>query len=227
MKHGHPFFGRGKPQSYHHGRLKEALIEAARLLLSERGPGGFTLADAAKLAGVTAAAPYRHFADRGALLTELTRRGFELFGDKLKQAWADGAPDPNAALDRMGRAYLAFAREERGLYGAMFASVQTLNAPDAGAAASSALELLRRATAAVLRHRGTPGADAVALAFEIWSLSHGIAMLTIAGHLDTSFEGADPGVILQRATHGLVEAAVRRGSLVKAGGNDPVGQPFP
>lgn len=212
MKHGHPFFGRGDPQSYHHGRLKEALIEAARLLVSERGPAGFTLADAAKLAGVTAAAPYRHFADRGALMTELTRRGFELFGDKLKEAWSDGAPDPVAALDRMGRAYLAFAREERGLYSAMFASVQTLNAPEAGAAASSALELLRRASAAVLRHRGAPGADAVALAFEIWSLSHGVAMLAVAGHLDPGFEGADPGVILQRAAHGLVEAAVRRRS---------------
>ena len=210
MKGGGPFFGRGEPRAYHHGRLKEALIEAARLLVSERGPAGFTLADAAKLAGVTAAAPYRHFADRGALIEELTRRGFELFGERLKEAWSDGAPDPVAALNRMGVAYLAFARGERGLYTAMFASVQTLNAPAAGQAASSALELLRRAAAAVLRVSGAPEADARALAFEVWSVSHGVAMLSVAGHLDPAFDGADPAEILRRATAGLVEAAVRR-----------------
>ncbi len=210
MKHGHPFFGRGDPRSYHHGRLKEALVEAARLLVSERGPGGFTLADAAKLAGVTAAAPYRHFADRSALMEELTRRGFALFGERLKEAWADGTPDPVAALERMGGAYLAFAREERGLYTAMFANVLTLNAPEAGAAASSALDLLRRAAAAVLRVSGAPQADPRELAFEIWSLSHGVATLAVAGHLDPGFDGADPAQILRRATRGLVEAAVRR-----------------
>ena len=212
MSHGSPFFGRSDRRSYHHGRLKEALIEAARRLVSERGPAGFTLADAAKLAGVTAAAPYRHFADRGALMEELTRRGFDLFGLALAEAWGEGRPDPETALDRMGVAYLDFARHEPGLYSAMFSNVRTLNAPAAGAAASHALDLLRRAAAAVLTHRGKPDGTARELAFEIWSLSHGVAMLALAGHLDPAFDGADPAAILRRAASAIVEAAVWRAS---------------
>ncbi len=207
MKPG-SFFGSGDRRSYHHGRLREALIEAARHLVSQHGPAGFTLADAAKLVGVTAAAPYRHFSDRNALLEELTRRGFELFGQRLREAWADGRPEPRTALDRMGEAYLAFARDEPGLYSAMFSSVKTLDAPAAGAAATDALELLRRAAASLLGHGGVVG-DARQLAFDIWSLSHGVAMLALAGHLDPAFDGADPGMILRRATHALTDAAVR------------------
>lgn len=202
------FFGRDR-RAYHHGRLKEALVEAARRLVSEHGPAGFTLADAAKMAGVTAAAPYRHFSDRNALLEELTRRGFDLFGDKLRQAWAGGKPDAAAAMARMGEAYLAFAREEPGLYTAMFANVRTLNAPDAGAAATEALDLLRIAAAALLHGRGAPpGIDARPLAFEIWAMSHGVATLALAGHLDPAFEGADPAAILNRSVRAMVEAAL-------------------
>ena len=217
MKPSDRFFG-GERRAYHHGRLKEALVEAARLLVSERGPGGFTLAEAAKLAGVTAAAPYRHFSDRNALLEELTRRGFELFGRQLGDAWAEGKPDPAVAMNRMGEAYLDFARTEPGLYSAMFSNVKTLNAPEAGAAATQALDLLRRATAALLHHKGAAGQDARALAFEIWSLSHGVAMLALAGHLDPAFDGADPGSILKRSTAALVEAAVAR---AQAGASRP------
>lgn len=209
MKHGTGFFG-GERRAYHHGRLREALIEAARRLASEHGPGGFTLADAAKLAGVTAAAPYRHFSDRNALMEELTRHGFELFGKKLAEAWGEGKPNASAAMTRMGEAYLAFARSEPGLYGAMFSNVRTLNAPEAGAAATQALDLLRRAAGALLHHFGAEGADARALAFDLWAASHGVAMLALAGHLDPAFDGADPSAILARSVTAVVAAAVRR-----------------
>jgi AcrR family transcriptional regulator len=210
MKQGSPFFDSGDPRPYHHGRLKEALLEAARRLVAQHGPDGFTLAEAAKLVGVTAAASYRHFSDRNALLEELARRGFELFGERLSEAWAEGKPNPEAALERMGRAYLAFARNEPGLYSAMFSSVKTLNAPAAGAAATHALEVLRKAAASVLVQKGAPKADARQLAFDIWSLSHGVAMLALAGHLDPAFDGANPEVILRRAARAIVEAAAYR-----------------
>ena len=80
----------GGRRGYHHGRLKDALIEAARNLVAERGPAGFTLSEAAKRVGVTAAAPYRHFADRNALMSELAQRGFETFSDRLERAWDNG-----------------------------------------------------------------------------------------------------------------------------------------
>ena len=132
MIHKHPFFGHGPigyaRRGYHHGRLKDALIEAARVLIAEHGPSGFTLAEAAKRVGVTGAAPYRHFADRNDLIGELARRGFELFGESLAGAWDEGKPDARIALKRMGRAYLAFARAEPGLYSAMFNEVKNLAA---------------------------------------------------------------------------------------------------
>ena len=204
------FFGGGR-RGYHHGRLKDALIEAARSLVTERGPAGFTLAEAAKLVGVTAAAPYRHFSDRQALMSELALRGFELFDQRLAAAWDRGRPDPLRALRRMGAAYLAFARDEPGLYSAMFANVGALSVPASGAAATKALDGLRQAAEAVLRARGAPEREARSLALEIWSLSHGVAMLMISGHLDPAHDGCDPAAILDAATLGLVESAVRRG----------------
>ena len=203
-------FQGGERRGYHHGRLKDALIEAARKLVAERGVAGFTLAELAKLVGVTAAAPYRHFTDRNALMTELARRGFELFGQRLAGAWDNGRPDAIVALKRMGAAYLAFAREEPGLYGAMFGNVGTLAAPEAGAAADKALALLRVACDAVLRARGGNVFQSRQLAFEVWSVSHGVAMLTIAGHLNPAHDDCDPRMILESAVAGLIETAARR-----------------
>jgi AcrR family transcriptional regulator len=70
-------------RGYHHGNLREALIRAALDLIAEKGPAGFTFADAARSAGVSSAAPYRHFRDRQALLADVARRGFELFEERL------------------------------------------------------------------------------------------------------------------------------------------------
>ena len=198
-------------RGYHHGSLKDALLEAAGALLAQRGPAGFTLADAATLVGVPAAAPYRHFTDRTARLGELARRGFETFGDKLLAAWDEGRPDAGQALRRMGAAYLAFARAEPGLYGAMFGHVAALAAPEAGHAADRALEILHKAAVGILRQRGALEAGATQLALEIWSMSHGVAQLALAGHLDPRNAGCDPAVILESGVAGLVDLAVRKG----------------
>lgn len=205
-----PFFG-GERRGYHHGSLKDALLEAARTLLAERGPAGFTLAEAAKLVGVTAAAPYRHFSDRNALMGELARRGFEQFGARLAHAWDDGRPDPQTALSRMGTEYLAFSRDEPGLYAAMFNTMGALCAPGAGASAETALETLRSAARKVLRRRGALEGGAKTLALEIWALSHGVAMLALAGRLDPRQSDSDPAAILGSGVAALVEMAARRG----------------
>lgn len=86
--------GRGwrRSGSYHHGNLKEVLLEAARKLIEEHGAFGFSLTEAARLAGVSPAAPYRHFRDRDALLAEVARSGFERFAARLDAAWNNGIP---------------------------------------------------------------------------------------------------------------------------------------
>ena len=97
-------------------------MRAALELIAKKGPGGFTFAEAARWAGVSAAAPYRHFRDRDELLASIALRGFQQFEAALARAWDDGRPNPFAAFDRLGKAYLAFARSEPAYYSAMFES---------------------------------------------------------------------------------------------------------
>ncbi len=101
----------GRERGYHHGNLKEALLQAALDLIGQKGAAGFTFADAARMAGVSPAAPYRHFRDRDELLSSIAQRGFEQFEQALGSAWEDGRPDTMTAFERLGKAYLAFARE--------------------------------------------------------------------------------------------------------------------
>lgn len=171
--------GWGRRRAYHHGNLKQALLEAARQLIEKHGPEGFTLTEAARLAGVSPAAPYRHFRDREALLAEVARAGFERFGARLQGAWADGGPTPFAAFERLGRAYLGFAREEPASYAAMFASgIAPAAAPGLQAAAEAAFAVLQRAAAVLAQRipaRQRPPAPLMSL--HIWALAHGVASL--------------------------------------------------
>ena len=93
-------------ESYHHGNLRQALVDATVGLIEEKGPMGFTLAEAARLAGVSAAAPYRHFAGRDELLTEVARQGFHDFAQRLEAAFDSGKPTALSAFLRLGQAYL-------------------------------------------------------------------------------------------------------------------------
>src|SRR6202045_3231344 len=137
---------RSGPRAYHHGNLKEALIQAALDLIAQKGPAGFTFAEAARSAGVSPAAPYRHFRDRDDLLVDVARRGFDLFAVALARAWDDGRPDPFAAFERLGRAYLDFARKEPAYYSAMFEAGIPLEAsPELREAGESAFAVLRAA----------------------------------------------------------------------------------
>ena len=192
-------------RGYHHGSLRDALVEAARLLVAERGAAGFTLAEAAKRVGVTSAAPYRHFTDRADLMDEVARRGFDLFALKLEAAFDAGRPDAVRAFERMGDAYLAFARDEPGLYGAMFAREGMLETPGPKAAAERAFAALERGTRVLLAAVGAPH-DARLLSLQIWALSHGIATLFLAGHFSGMPTG-DANTTLRAGVAALVRGA--------------------
>ena len=167
--------GRG----YHHGNLKEALIRAALELIAKKGPAGFTFAEAARWAGVSPAAPYRHFRDRDELISDVARRGFEQFAQALGKAWDDGRPDPLSALDRVGKAYLAFARDEPAYYSAMFeAGVPPDSSPELREAGDRAFAVLRSATERLVATMPAARRPPVLMmALHIWALSHGIASL--------------------------------------------------
>jgi AcrR family transcriptional regulator len=168
-------------RGYHHGNLREALIQAALDLIAEKGPSGFTFAEAARSAGVSAAAPYRHFRDRDELMADVARQGFERFEAMLALAWNDGRPDPLTALGNLGKAYLAFARTEPAYYSAMFeAGLSLASHPELQQAGERAFGILRVAAAAVCADLPSrPPASMMAL--HLWSLSHGIASLFSRG----------------------------------------------
>jgi AcrR family transcriptional regulator len=173
-------WGKGQgPRGYHHGNLKEALVRAALELIAEKGPAGFTFADAARWAGVSPAAPYRHYRDRDALIADVARRGFEAFAVALEHAWGDGKPNVLTAFDRLGRAYLQFANTEASFYSAMFeAGVAADSDPDLRSASERAFAVLRSASeklVALAPAKERPPALMVAL--HIWSMTHGIASL--------------------------------------------------
>lgn len=170
---------RAARRGYHHGNLREALVDATLALIAEKGPAGFTLAEAARLVGVSPAAPYRHFRDSEALLAEVALRGFDRLAEALGAAWNDGQPDPSTAFEAMGRAYLGFARTEPAYYAAMFESgIASDRYPPLVAAGDRAFAVLRHAAehlAAELPKPSRPPALMVAL--HVWAMSHGIASL--------------------------------------------------
>ncbi|HEX7967554.1 MAG TPA: TetR/AcrR family transcriptional regulator [Stellaceae bacterium] len=170
-------------RGYHHGNLREALINAALELIAAKGPFGFTVAEAARSAGVSPAAPYRHFRDRDELIADVARQGFARFEAELKLAWNDGLPDPFAAFERVGKAYLAFARAEPAYYSAMFEAGIPLEAhPDLLQAGERAFGVLRKAAEALsakLPPEKRP--PALMMGLHIWALSHGIASLFARG----------------------------------------------
>ena len=173
----------GARRGYHHGNLREALIDAALNLIAQKGPAGFTFADAARSAGVSSAAPYRHFRDRDALMADVARRGFEQFEAHLEKAWNDGKPEPFRAFENVGRAYLSFARNEPAYYSAMFEAGVALDSDAALRQASErAFAVLRRASEALSAHApAEKRPPALMMSLHIWAMSHGVASLFARG----------------------------------------------
>jgi len=190
-----------RKQGYHHGNLRQALVDAALKLIEEKGPTGFTLSEAAKLAGVTPAAVYRHFEGREDLIAEASRQGYEIFADVMQYAYDKGQPSALAAFSATGRAYLAFARRYPGHYIAMFESGISVNkTPDLAAVSARARGVLERAAEDLSRHipenRRPPAAMFSA---HVWALSHGVVEL---------FARNSPGTASPFPPEDLLESAI-------------------
>ncbi len=170
-------------RGYHHGNLRQALVEAALKLIETKGPTGFTLSEAAKTAGVTPAAVYRHFEGREDLIAEAARQGYEVFADLMEYAFAKGQPSALASFEATGRAYLAFARKYPGHYVAMFESGISINRkPELAMVAGRALGVLEKAAAELSKHIepiNRPPAQMVSA--HIWAMCHGVVELFARG----------------------------------------------
>lgn len=188
-------------QGYHHGNLRQALVEASLKLIETSGPQGFSLSEAAKEAGVTPAAVYRHFQGREDLIAEAARQGFEIFGDVMEHAFNGGAPSAMQAFEATGRAYLAFARRFPGHYVAMFESGLTLSRhPDLARAADRArASQLLAATSLLQALPESRRPPAAMVAAHVQALSHGVVEL---------FARGAPGARVPYAPEDLLESGI-------------------
>ncbi len=188
-------------RGYHHGNLRQALVDAALTLIEDKGPTGFTLTEAAKQAGVTPAAVYRHFEGREDLIAEAARQGYEIFADLMDYAYKKGQPSALASFEATGRAYLAFARKYPGHYVAMFESGISVNRnADLAMLSGRALGVLERAAVELSAHippEKRPPAQMVSA--HIWAMCHGVVEL---------FARGSPGTRSQFPPEDLLESGI-------------------
>ncbi|MET7613179.1 TetR/AcrR family transcriptional regulator [Streptomyces seoulensis] len=165
--------------SYHHGDLRAACLRAARELLEEDGSAGLSLRAVARRAGVSATAPYRHYADRDALVSAVAAEGYRELAEHLAAAH----PDPRTPdeLASVAVAYVRFALDRPAMFRVMFAEPCDPNSEERVAATDAISGYVRGIV------RGAfPGVDPDALATTVWALVHGLAFLHLDGKLDSS-----------------------------------------
>ena len=189
---------------YHHGDLRAALMTAALSLIDEHGVKGLALSDAAHLAGVSVAAPYRHFKDKGALLAEIATEGFAMFRDALARAAKTHPDDKVKRLVEMGVAYVDFALQHRSHFKVMWeGGVDKADYPEMQHIASQAYLLLEEA-ARDLHPRAHLNRQQ-ALVTAAWSVVHGYAMLTLEGELPAHGTEQNARNLLRQSLHLLLD----------------------
>jgi AcrR family transcriptional regulator len=174
---------------YHHGDLRAALVRAALELLEESGESALSLRAVARCAGVSPAAPYRHYADREALVSAVAAVGYRELAERL--AAAHPSPSTPEQLVGVAIAYVQFALERPALFRIMFGEPCDRD-NDERIAATAAVSLYVRG----IVERSFPQADPEALATAIWALVHGLAFL----HLDGKLDAPTPTVVAERVT---------------------------
>jgi len=175
-----------RTRPYHHGNLKQALVDAAIELIRKVGPHEFTLREVARRAGVSHNAPYRHFRCRDDLLAEVAAEGFERLTKSMNEAAARGA-SPIERFQLSGWGYVHFALRYPEHFAVMFDRPGILKrsarCKEAGGKAYAALlGFVRDCQEAAL----LPPGDAQPIALRAWSVVHGVSKLAISGRLPFS-----------------------------------------
>jgi AcrR family transcriptional regulator len=201
-----------RPESYHHGSLREALLQAAERILERDGIQGLTLRAAAREAGVSHAAPKNHFGDLTGLLSELAAVGFGRFVAAMQADVRDG-DTPDRRMTAIGRGYVAFARAHPGQFLLMFRGERLdFNRPALRSAVEAASRVLSGTVGA---RRGEPveatlTIDQAASIIAAWSLVHGFAMLLLDGRLKPLLAKLPAGVDADTLLAAILSAPISR-----------------
>jgi AcrR family transcriptional regulator len=176
---------RHKPKSaYHHGNLRPALVEAALPLLATYGTTGLSLREVAKAAGVSHAAPYRHFRDKTALLEAIAAAGYARLMQACQQAEKRFSHDPQKQLTEAGMAYLLLAAENPEIIRLMFGGFSLDNCgEELKQAAQNAFQSLRKIVENGQKAGMYKKAETLDLTLASWSMVHGLSMLITSGPL--------------------------------------------
>ena len=169
-----------KRRPYHHGDLRRALLDATLELAAERGAAGVTLREAARTARVSQTAPYRHFADKQAMLAAAAEEGFRLYDRQLQAALAAAGEDPRAQLLGVGEVYVRFALEQPAYFRLMYGqgSPPKSASPGLQQAARDAFQVFHRTVERCLATTSAEGSVNEAMS-RLWALAHGIASLAL------------------------------------------------
>jgi len=174
----------GKGGKYHHGDLRRALLDAALELVKEHGPSGITLREAARRAGVTHAAPYRHFTDKEALLACLAEEGFDRLRTEIEQAIVGTLG--LARTEAIGVAYVRFARTNPSQFRVMFGSEvgDKRRYPGLVHADQAVFDLLSEAIRGGQETGEIPAGNPARMGLVSWSMLHGVASLVVDGQME-------------------------------------------
>jgi len=170
--------------AYHHGGLREALTGAAFQLVCEHGAEQFTVADACRLAGVSTAAPYKHFRDRDEILEAVVSMAFEVMTDLSMQAVARHGAGTLDGISAMGEAYIEFATEHQYLFRLMFGQNPAINSAENVVAEGRECFAKVIEQVALFCIHNDVGGDPTEIAARLWTFVHGAASLTIHGDYD-------------------------------------------
>lgn len=179
--------------TFHHGDLRRALLDGAMLLLEREGPLGVGLRAAARLAGVSQTAPYRHFPDKSAILAALAERGFGELRERMAAAGRAQA-DPRQKLLAIGETYVSLAAERPHLFRLMFGPqvADKSRCPRVEEAGKAAYQVLLEAIAEAQRARVLREGDPTHLALAHWAAVHGLASLVVDGRLSERLAALGP-----------------------------------
>ena len=169
-------------ENYHHGNLKTTLIDAAVELIRNHGSDKFSMASACKCAGVSKAAPYRHFKSKHELLKEVIAYGFTKMGNQMKQKSVNLRPGSDHRINALGWTYVSFAVEEPELFRLMFGDLIEKDLLAEQAIGRDTFQLLLDEI--IIRTKLKTESELMAVAFPLWTLVHGAASLTINNNYD-------------------------------------------
>lgn len=175
-----------KKRAYHHGALRAAMVEAALKLIAKHGPRGFSLSEAARLAGVSVGAPYRHFVDKEALFGEIAAQGFVELFERIEAAAQTSPDDPRKRLVAIGMAYVRFAVERPSHFQVMFDSaIHRRKDPAVDVPADRSFQMLAETVHDAAVKKDVRSEEILTAA--IWALMHGHAMFA----MDDSFSNME------------------------------------